>query len=228
MKNKNILAVRNLIRTLEIESLKNPDVVANLVRAFGIVQWGPDVFGADETFKNATPEMAGIYQTPDQISKALVYLSQFEINTYLEIGVFQGGNFLFVSEYLKRFNPKIQCWGIDPTGFLNDEIRAIIETDLYLSYKAITSNDLKGQSFDLCFIDGDHSAEWVRRDYENVGQFAKICMIHDIQEISCPDVVAFWETVKGKKPVTFLSHTSAHPSQGIGIIHHEKAGGKKA
>jgi len=94
MKNKNIIAVRNLIRALDIESLKNPDVVANLIRAFGIVQWSvTGAFGDDEIFKNQTAEMAGIYQTPDQTAKALVYLSQFEINTYLEIGVFQGGNF---------------------------------------------------------------------------------------------------------------------------------------
>jgi len=39
MKNKNIVAVRNLIRCLDIESLRNPEVVANLVRAFGLVKW---------------------------------------------------------------------------------------------------------------------------------------------------------------------------------------------
>lgn len=223
MKNKNIVAVRNLIRSLDLTSLRNPEVVANLIRAFGIVQWSvTGAFGDDEVFKNQTVEMAGIYQTPAQTAKALVYLSRFKINTYLEIGVFQGGNFLFMAEYLKRFNPKIQCCGIDPTGYLNDEIRAIIETDLYLSYKAITSDELKGQAFDLCFIDGDHSGEWVKRDFENVGKFAKICMIHDIQESSCPEVVAFWETVKGKKPVTFLDYTSNQPSQGIGIIHNER------
>jgi len=33
VKNKNIIVVRNLIETLSIESLKNSEVVANLVRA---------------------------------------------------------------------------------------------------------------------------------------------------------------------------------------------------
>ena len=218
MKNKNIIAVRNLLRCLDIESLKNPEVVANLVRAFGIVQWGPDAFGKDEIFKNQSADMAGMYQTPDQIGKALVYLSNFKINSYLEVGVFQGGNFLFVYEYLRRFNPEIRCTGIDPTGHLNDEIRAIIETELFLSFKAITSDQLAGQEFDLVFIDGDHTAEWAKRDFENVGRHAKICMIHDIQEASCPGVVEFWETIKGKKAVEFLDHTSEKPSQGIGII----------
>ncbi len=223
MKNKNIIVVQNLIRCLDLESLKNPEVVANLVRAFGIVQWGPDVFGDDEKFKNPSTDMAGIYQTPDQIGKALVYLSDFEINTYLEVGVFQGGNFLFVSEYLRRFNPDIKCLGIDPTQYLNDEIRMIIESEMFLSFKSITSDQLAGQEFGLVFIDGEHTGDWVKRDYENVGQYAKICMFHDIQEKSCPEVVAFWETVKGKKPVIFLDCTSKDPSQGIGIIKRGKA-----
>lgn len=218
MKNKNIIAVQNLIRCLPINALEDAEVVANLVRAFGIVQWGPDAFGEDEKYKNASVEMAGMYQTPNQIAKALVYLSSLKINSYLEIGIFQGGTFLFISEYLRRFNPDIKCLGIDPTPFLNDEIRAIIETNLFMSFKSVNSDQLSGKEFDLVFIDGEHIDGWVKRDYDNVGQYAKICMIHDIQELSCPEVVEFWETIKGKKPVTFLDYTSANPSQGIGMV----------
>jgi hypothetical protein len=93
MKNKNIIVVQSLIKQLDLDTLKRPEIVTDLIRAFGIVQWGPDAFGNDEKFKNATEDMAGIYQTPDQTAKALVYLSDFKINNYLEIGVFQGGNF---------------------------------------------------------------------------------------------------------------------------------------
>jgi hypothetical protein len=222
VKNKNIIVVRNLIETLSIESLKNSEVVANLVRAFGIVQWGPPVFGSDEMFKNPSGNMAGIYQTPAQIGKALVYLSEFSINSYLEIGVFQGGNYFFVSEYLRRFNPDIKCLGIDPTQYLNDEIRAIIETEMYLSFKGVTSEQLKGSEFDLVFIDGEHTGGWVKRDYENVGQYAKFCMFHDIQETTCPEVVEFWKTIKNKKSIEFLDHESERPLHGIGIIRKDK------
>lgn len=221
MKNKNIIAVRNLLRCLDTKSLRNSEVIANLVRAFGIVQWGPNVFGEDEMFKNPTVDMAGIYQTPDQIAKALVYLSEFEINSYLEIGIFQGGNFIFVSEYLRRFNPDIECLGIDPTQYLNDEVRAVIETEMFLTFKSITSDHLAGKEFDLVFIDGEHTGGWVKRDYENVGKFAKICMFHDVQESSCPEVIQFWESIKDKKSVMFLDCISNQPTQGIGIIHRE-------
>ncbi len=224
MNNKNIIVVQNLIRTIDVASLKNFEVVANLVRAFGIVHWGAPVFGDDEPFKNPTPNMAGIYQTPNQIAKALVYLSDFKIESYLEVGVFQGGNFLFVSEYLKRFNPSIRCIGIDPTGYMNPEIMQIIEKEIWISFKSITSDYILGQEFDLVFIDGDHSAEWVNKDWNNVGSKAKICLIHDIQESSCPDIIAFWNKLKvKKKTVEFLDYSGKEPSQGIGIIHNEVA-----
>lgn len=222
MKNKNILAVQNLIRCLGIECLKVPEIVANLVRAFGIVQWGPPVFGEEEKFKNPSNDMAGIYQSPLQISKALVYLSDFQINSYLEVGVFQGGNFLFVSEYLRRFNPEIRCLGLDPTGYLNPEIAEIIAQETYLAFLPRMSDSVCGAVFDLVFIDGDHNREWVETDYANVGRHANICMIHDIQEFSCPDVVDFWKKIKDDNAVEFLDHSSPVPFQGIGILHQQR------
>jgi hypothetical protein len=228
MKNKNIIAIKNLIRCLDLENLKNPEVVVNLVRAFGIVQWGPPVFGEDERFKNASPDMAGIYQTPDQIAKALVYLSEFEINSYCEVGTFQGGNFIFVSEYLRRFNPDVRCLTIDPTNYLNAEVKEIIDAEEYLSFQGISSDEMAGQKFDLCFLDGDHTAKWIEKDWENVGRHAKICMFHDIQETTCPDIVEFWKKIKitKKKTIEFLDYTSEVPLQGIGIIHNAKIGSK--
>ena len=223
MKNKNIIVVRNLIKCLDVESLRNPEVVANLARAFGIVQWGPISFGDDEVFKNTTVEMAGIYQTPIQIAEMLVYLTEFKINSYLEIGIFQGGNFLFVSEYLRRFNPDIKCTGIDPTigQYLNDEVKAIIESELFLSVEPITSDNIAGSEFDFVFIDGDHTYAWANKDWENIGKNAKICGLHDIQGPVCPDIVRFWNELKtkGKPTVEFLKSTTAEPTKGIGIIH---------
>lgn len=216
MINKNVEVVRSLIRNLELRELTKPQIVADLIRAFGIVQWGPAVFGDDEKYKNTHTEMAGIYQTPDQMAKALVFLSAYKINTYCEIGVFQGGNFIFVTEYLKRFNPELEGVAVDPTDFLNPQIKEIIDTDPNLSFLAATSQKLTGFRFDLCMIDGDHSEFWVNEDWNNVGRQAKICMIHDIAENSCPDVRNFWAKVKVNN--TAVEFISALPLQGIGII----------
>jgi hypothetical protein len=219
MKNKNIIAVQSLLRCLEIESLKNPEVVANLVRAFGIMHWGPATAGPEVRFIGTG---AAIGQTPDQIAKALVYLSKFYILSFCEIGVMHGGNFLFVSEYLRRFNPGIQCMGVDPTNYLDSEIKEIIDNESFLTFKSTTSEQIAGQVFDFVFIDAEHVAPWPEKDWNNVGQYAKICGFHDIQEPMWPDVTALWNKLKANKEKVFAEFTddlSGCKSHGIGLIH---------
>jgi hypothetical protein len=223
MKNKNILVVRNLIKCLGIECLRREEVIANLVRAFGIVQWGPPVFGEDNKFMNPLVEMAGIYQTPIQIASALRYLSYFQISSYCEIGVFQGGNFLFVSDYLSKFNPEIVCTGVDPTNYLNDEIKSIISNEDRYHFEAKTSENMVGRKFSLCMIDAEHAYEWVKKDWNNLGSYADICMFHDINDETCPGPQRLWKELKKQYPerkvVEFLQHTSDKPTHGIGVIH---------
>jgi hypothetical protein len=225
MKNKNIIPVLRMIQNLDESSLKNPVVVADLVRCFGLVCWGPPAFGGDEQYKNPTSDMAGIYQTPIQIAGALAFLSEFKIESYLEIGVFQGGNFLFVTEYLRRFNPEIKCLGIDPTGFLNPDVKELTELSEWRRIAQVTSDKLGDRKFDCVFIDGDHSAEWVRADYQNAGRRAKVCLIHDIQEPDCPAVVEFWNDLKRtskKERVEFTDSETENKIQGIGILFDKK------
>jgi hypothetical protein len=219
MKNKNTTVVRNLIQCLDLESLRNPEVVANLVRAFGIMPWGPNTTGPEVDFIGTTGAQIG--QTPDQIAKALVYLSRFKIDSFCEIGVMHGGNFIFCSEYLRRFNSDIKCMGVDPTNYLDSEIREIIEKEMWLTFKSVTSDEIAGMSFDLVFIDADHVAPWPAKDYENVGREAKICVFHDLQDPLWPDVAAFWAALKGakKEKVEFLDDPSGCSTHGIGIIH---------
>jgi hypothetical protein len=224
MKNKNITTVVNLIRNLDLESLKNPEVVANLVRTFGIMPWvhpGMALLGPEERFINPAG-MAAIGQTPDQIAQALVYLSAFKINSFCEIGVCYGGNFLFSSEYLRRFNPDIKCLGVDPTNYLHAEIREIIDLSDWMRFVSLTSDQLAGRKFDLVFIDGDHTTPWITKDWENMGKFAKFCMFHDLQDPLWPDVGAFWiglKSIPRKERVEFLDCHSDRATHGIGIIH---------
>jgi hypothetical protein len=219
MKNKNILAVQNLLGCLDFESLKNSEVIANLIRAFGIMNWGPHTAGPEITFINQSG--ASIGQTPDQIAKMLIYLSKFKIDSFCEIGVMHGGNFLFCSEYLRRFNPSIQCLGVDPTNYLDSEIREIIERETWLTFKSVTSDGITGMAFDFVFIDADHVAPWPERDWQNVGRFAKICGFHDLQDPMWPDVAVLWRTLNDtkKKKIEFLDDASGCKSHGIGIIH---------
>jgi len=217
---KNFVVAQRLLRSLDAERLRNPELVANIVRTFGIVAWGPRTIGPEVQFIN--PDNVGIAQTPDQIAKALIYLSQFKINTYCEIGVYHGGNFLFSSEYLRRFNPEIKCYGVDPTDYINASIKELIDKELWINLKSLTSEEMKGEKFDYVFIDGDHVQPWPQRDWQNLGQHAKICGFHDLQDPGWPDVGKFWETLKGNKDnvmVEFLDDLSNCKTHGIGIIH---------
>jgi hypothetical protein len=221
--NRNIVTVVNLIRTLDTESLRNAEVIANLVRIFGLMPWvnpGMNLVGPEVPFINQTGE-AAIGQTPKQISKALVYLSKFKINSFCEIGICYGGNFLFCAEYLKRFNPEIQCLAVDPSNYLNLQIREMIDMSDWMRYVALTSDNLIGRKFDLVFIDGDHTLPWVTKDWENLGKHAKICAFHDIQEDLWPDSMTFWKEIKNTKRTTveFLDCFSDRATHGIGIIH---------
>ena len=220
MKNKNIIIVQNLLRNLNLETLRKADIVADLVRAFGLMHWGPSVAGPEAQFINP-PDMASINQTPGQIAKALIYLSRFKINSFCEIGIFHGGNFLFMAEYLRRFNPDIQCLGVDPTDYIKEDIRKIIELSDWLRHARVTSEQIADRKFDLVFIDADHVTPWLKKDWENVGQHARFCMFHDLQDPMWPDVAMFWNELKGNKKimVEFLDDPSGCKTHGIGLIH---------
>lgn len=218
MTNKNLIPIINLLRYLSLSELRNAEVVANLVRAFGIMNWGPNAAGPEARYISGG---CAIGQTPDQIAKALEYLSWFEIDTFCEVGLYYGGNFLFTAEYLKRFNPGIKCTGVDPNDYLDAEIKERIAGSGWLTLEATTSDRMAGRKFDFVFIDGDHAAPWPAKDYESLGKFAKICGFHDLQDPLWGDVGRFWATLpdEGMVKKVFLDDLSGKSSHGIGLIH---------
>jgi hypothetical protein len=50
--------------------------------------------------------------------------------------------------------------------------------------------------FDLVMIDGDHSEEACRRDFETVGDHSRLIAFHDVVNSQTPGVVPVWEDLK--------------------------------
>jgi hypothetical protein len=58
---------------------------------------------------------------------------------------------------------------------------------------------IASKHFDLVFIDGDHSYNAVKNDYEISKNSGRIFVFHDIVNDVCPGVVQFWNELKQRE-----------------------------
>lgn len=162
----------------------------------------------------------GMLQEPHQLRDALQYLGTKKISTYFEVGTFYGSATLVIYSYLKYLNPKLTGISIDivDRGWEFLPYAKSIGLDILVG----TSDEFKGHRSDICFIDGNHTYEWVKKDYENIGRFAKYCMFHDIQDSGVRETdeygtIRFWNEIKTKKDKEFLYHPDGLQCFGIGV-----------
>ena len=75
--------------------------------------------------------------------------------------------------------------------------------------------------YDFCFIDGDHTYEGVKQDWENYGPMAKVVGFHDIGG-PVEGCTRFWGELKASTEYRIEEFISdANPKFGIGIVHRE-------
>jgi len=156
-------------------------------------------------------------QISSQLADALIFLSRWKIDTFLEIGTFNGNNTCFMVAYLKRFNPNIKVITLDivdrKAQFYSLPIQQILKT----------SDSVSGQYYDLCFIDADHSLPAATKDYMNVGRHSKLCMFHDINDDyhKNPDPGRLWRSLKSTEPYNqfheFIDGDKGLNMMGLGI-----------
>jgi len=188
-----------LIKEATIEQLTDVNYLENIL----LPNLGFDGKKTHEFPTNLHPYSAkGLqsWQYPSQFAKLLVTLSQQKINTYLEIGTQHGGNFIIITEYLKKFNPEIKCYAIDPYYYLMldlyvNEINSNAEyiLDFANSKRFI---DISNINWDVVSIDGDPSFEGTTQTYNLIKKNAHIIIINDIVNDLCPGVGSLWNILK--------------------------------
>lgn len=140
-----------------------------------------------------------IYQHPLQLFKLCEWLEDKEINTYVEIGTWFGGMFVFMNDFLRKHNNNLVSYGYDVKPRPN-KVTMLQEKYGYdkVFYRKgdCQKSPLPKQSIDLCFIDGDHHYENIKADFERFGKASKYVIFHDILAQNVPDCKRFWDEIK--------------------------------
>lgn len=144
------------------------------------------------------------WQYPNQFSKYLNFLSKNNITSYLEIGCHKGGTFIITVEYLSRFNKINHALAVD--NWSRDEMLNYATICENVDYVVTSSASetfeklVKERVWDLILIDGDHSYQAVKKDFETVKNYARFIAFHDIKNIFCPGTQQIWLDIKNKYP----------------------------
>ncbi len=145
-----------------------------------------------------------IWQYPNQFSKYMVELSKHahNINSYLEIGCRHGGTYVLTTEFLKAINTNFKR----STAIDIIEANQILESYVNLTNEAEFTNINSGSQefkdfisnnfFDVVFIDGDHSYDFVKNDAEITRDHCNIQVFHDTVNDACLGVGIYWNEIK--------------------------------
>jgi cephalosporin hydroxylase len=131
------------------------------------------------------------------LARYLAGLAAKNIKSYMELGVRHGGTFILTVEYLSRFGNLESAVAVD-----------LVETTNLRSYSSTTPNvtyiidssaservkqAIESRKWDLVLIDGDHSFLGCLYNYIAVRNNARLVVLHDIVNDSCPGVQSVWQ-----------------------------------
>ena len=186
-----------------LEDLKNNNYLENLIIKLG---FNTEILREQPQIVKDNGGGLLIWQYPNQFSKYLSLLSEQKIQSYIEIGCRWGGTFVLTNEYLKIFNNVNKSVAID---IIDSPVLDYCISNNETTFIKIDSqsqefiNYMNNNYFDLIFIDGDHTYNGVKNDYEISKNSGKIFVFHDIINDMCPGVVQCWNELKNNENDTY-------------------------
>ena len=201
------------VQTATLDQLQNEEWLTASIASIGLFPdtRGDQVYGDDIQYVKEE----GLYQIPRQLAQYLIQLTKIKkIKNFLDIGTFQGYTITTICIYLLRFNPDLMIDAVDIESLVMPAIRNIwSKYSLPISYRPVQL----AAHYDVAFIDGDHSYDAVRRDYETIRPISDVLTFHDINDQWCPGVVQLWNEIKNENCYEFTWHSRGYRSMGIGL-----------
>jgi len=162
-------------------------------------------------------------QYPTELAAFLCLLHQErkQLNSYLEIGVENGGTFFIIDSYLRVVCPTYEeSLGID----LSDRIHVMGLSEYRQRFPTCVFQQVNSHHFEVpknfscCLIDGDHSYDGVRADYLKLrGHVSRLIAFHDIAyRVKGYGICKLWDELDGDK-IEIIDRTALIPL-GIGVI----------
>lgn len=173
-------------------------------------------------------------QYKPEIDRFAEIVKESGATSYLEIGCLYGDTVHFIGKHLPRGSKVVALdWPEHPrrvrkhkggTKYLEaavEDLRKRLGHEGHVIFDnsqrpSVVERIAALGPFDVVMIDGDHSAEGVRLDWENYGPLGKIVAFHDVGGYKRPEVVSFWN--KLRKSYTHETISVSDKGAGIGVL----------